>query len=122
MPGRLIGALVVALVVVAAFMWLLRTREATQPAAAPEAERSPVVSEASAAGAAGDEAYPDDYVDDLPLDDAPPLPDIPSYEPTFEEPDLIGDSLRVPVELELEMPTLPPGEAPADGAGDAPTR
>ena len=59
--------------------------------------------------------YPLDYVDDLPLDDAPPLPAGVSegYVPTFERPDLIGDGMLVPLEFEIDGPELDLGEAEA---------
>jgi len=52
--------------------------------------------------------YPDDYVDDLPLDDAPPLPAavLEGYVPVFERPDLIGDGMLVPLEFEIDAPEL----------------
>ena len=59
------------------------------PSVAPEA----AIASAAETAETGEEegAYPPGYVDDLPLDDAPPLPASATYQPQFEMPDLFGD-------------------------------
>lgn len=99
-----------ALLLVTAAWWLLSDFSST-----PENSGAPQPSDSAAASAlrsAGpptqpDEGdYPTDYVDDFPLDDAPPLPSSVAndYAPTFEMPDLIGDGMRVPVEIDIGDP------------------
>lgn len=110
--NALVAALL--LVLVGTAWWVLGdlAEETPQASEAVASEEAPV---GVGQGDMDELDYPLDYVDDLPLDDAPPLPDAVSegYVPTFERPDLIGDGMLVPLEFEIEGPELDLGEAKA---------
>jgi hypothetical protein len=96
------------LVLVTAAWWLLSDFASEPvPSAVPEAAQSSVgIAKPEPQPAQQEGDYPSDYVDDLPLDDLPPLPSgvANDYVPTFEMPDLIGDGMLVPVEVNIAGP------------------
>ena len=102
------------LVLLGGLWWVLRDF-AGQTDRAPEVNVSEGNPAVVAQGGIDELDYPDGYVDDLPLDDAPPLPDavLEGYVPVFERPDLIGDGMLVPHEFEIDAPELDLGEAEA---------
>lgn len=102
------------LVLLGGVWWVLRDF-AGQKDRAPEVNASEGDPAAAAQGDIDELDYPHDYVDDLPLGDAPPLPErvLEGYVPVFERPDLIGDGMLVPLEFEIDAPELDLGEAEA---------
>ena len=112
MNVRIAWAAVAALLLVTAAWWLLgdfssaKESPGAPDASPPSAAATSLVPPAALQARPGESDYPTDYVDDFPLDDAPSLPSgvADEYVPIFEMPDLIGEGMRVPVEIDIGDP------------------
>jgi hypothetical protein len=103
------------LALVSAAWWLLGVY-AAEPEAASGALAAPAEQTSAETGLTPDaDLYPQGYVDNLPLGDAPAIPaDVANdYVPTFEPPDLFGDGMPVPLEFEIDESVVLPSEEEA---------